>query len=487
MKDSLSSNSKRKMKYFIFLLKLVIFFSKIVGAQTSSNNIQQTQNFTRVTKYSDIIINYATVSTTPNGDLIYISSHWRDSTTYYYYGLKKNGRAYFLNNGEETPFKSITSDVVRNEGRIFGIKLNTTSNDKKEYIVAFGNNNANFELYDFDDNDRVYKIIGKTFFGTEKNSFHYSSIFPLKNEPTSYIISTIESYNSNSKYRFLLTKCLFYNKDISTYEPIRESISEEIVKIFTACCFESKNNFIFCFYLKDNSNIKISVYNYNLNELNSTLITSISDSTGEMFYRSVHFVDDAGAFAFMDEDNNFAIQFKKNQDNSIEDYFATNPKITIINNNYSSKSKIAAMIKLKDKKICLATISSDNTELNLFMLNNYFSEFIKIRHYNIKNYNLYKLKIREELYLSLYNDLIAMAFEGLYDGSSTYAYSMVLSYPNSTDFSIDITDNLISFINPIIKLYQNCKIENNIFGYFFSGYKIYNFTERFTIIILTIS
>ena len=81
------------------------------------------------------------------------------------------------------------------------------------------------------------------------------------------------------------------------------------------------------------------------------------------------------------------------------------------------------------------------------------------------------------MHLSLYNDLIAMAFGGLYDGSSTFSYSMVVSYPNSTDFSIDITDNLISFVNPIIKLYEKCNIENNIFGYLFSGYIIYNFTK----------
>ena len=45
-----------------------------------------------------------------------------------------------------------------------------------------------------------------------------------------------------------------------------------------------------------------------------------------------------------------------------------------------------------------------------------------------------------------------MAFGGLYDSSNTFSYSMVVSYPNSTDFSIDITDNLISFVNPILQL-----------------------------------
>ena len=68
--------------------------------------------------------------------------------------------------------------------------------------------------------------------------------------------------------------------------------------------------------------------------------------------------------------------------------------------------------------------------------------------------------------------------------SKDYLYGslIIFSYPNSTDFNIDITDYLTSFTNPIIKLYEKCNIENNIFGYFFLGIQIINFTDGLTLI-----
>ena len=309
MKDFFAFKSKKNMNFFIFFINITIFLYKIEPVfLDTGNNIEQIQNFTRVTKYTDIVINYAALCTTPNGDLLCISSYYTTSTTYYSYGLKKNGRSYFLNNGEETPYKTINSDVVRNEGNIFAIKLNSTSNEDKEYVITFGNNNANFELYDFDDNNKIYKVEGKTFFGTSSNPFHYSTIFKLKNEQNTYIISIIGKIGNN--FNFILMKIIFYNKDISSYSPIKTSISESCAEVVTSCCFESKNNFIFCFYLKDSSNYKISVYHYNLTELASTSITPIYYSDKMVFYRSVHFTEDAGAFIYMDTDNNFEIQFK---------------------------------------------------------------------------------------------------------------------------------------------------------------------------------
>jgi len=458
-------------------LKFIIFLYKIdpilLGAGIyTPTDIEKAQNLTRISKYSDIIINYATLATTLNGDLICISSPY-SGYTYYYYGLKKNGRSYFLKNGEETYSTSITSDQKRNEGTISSIKLNSTSDDK-EYVIAFGDNAAYFELYDFDDNNRVYKIDGKTFFGTTINPFHYSSVFKLKKEKYIFIISIIAKISTTNT--FFLMKCLFYNKDISTYYPIKTNITESCAESATSSCFESENNFIFCFFLKDTSKYKIAVYHYNLTELTSTFIDPIYYSDKTIFHRSVHFIEDAGAFAYVDSDETIAIQFKKYNGEIIENYFVTKFKIKITNNNYEFNSKKADMIKLKNKKFCLSTFTTDETELNIFIIDNYLEEKIKIRHYIIKTYSLYKLKIREELHLSLYNDLIAMTFGGLYDSSSTFSYSMVVSYPNSTDFSIDITDNLISFVNPILQLYEKCNIENNIFGYYFSGYIIYNFT-----------
>ena len=59
----------------------------------------------------------------------------------------------------------------------------------------------------------------------------------------------------------------------------------------------------------------------------------------------------------------------------------------------------------------------------------------------------------------------------------TYSLFIIFSYPNSTDFTIDITDNITSSTNAIIKLYEKVNIENNIFGYVFDSIQINNYTN----------
>ena len=421
------------------------------------------------------------MSTTPNGDLLCISSFFSSSKTLYFYGLKENGRPYFLENGKETPFRTTDSEQARNEGAIFGIKLSKESNDDKEYIIGFANNNANFEIYDFD-NNIIYKESCKTIFGTSRNSFQYASIFRLNTDEQNYYIISIPAHNSSNKKLFYLMKFYFSNLQISTYPPTKIGITTESAETKISSCFESENNYIFCFYLDTNNNYIINVYNYDLQIIGTTSFSSTyyGDST---FFKCIHFTEDAGAFLYYDTDKNIAIQFKNYINGELYDYFNSNPKIKINNNNYMNQTKITDMIKLADKKFCIALISSNNEELNLFVVNNYVDEKIKIRHYNIKIYNLYLFKIKDELSLSLYNGFIAMASAVIYDGSRLTGSLIIFNYPNSTDFSIDITDNLISFINPIIKLNEKCKIENNIFGYIFAGIKIYNFSDGLKLLI----
>ena len=135
------------------------------GTCTIANDIINDQWLNRISQYSFFKSNYATLSTTPNGDLVCISSVYSGSLDLNFFGLKKNGRGYFKENNEETPFRTTITDQSRNEGNIFAIKLNSTSNRDKEYVIGFANNNASFELYDFD-NNQIYKQNGKTFFKT---------------------------------------------------------------------------------------------------------------------------------------------------------------------------------------------------------------------------------------------------------------------------------------------------------------------------------
>ena len=118
------------------------------GICTLENDIAKDQNFTSVIAYTDSNPDFITIGTSPNGNLISSATMW-GKTLKYFYGLKKNGRPYFYSNNEETLFAQSDSDQGRTESNIFGIKLNGSNYDK-EYIISFGKEDSNFELYDFE-------------------------------------------------------------------------------------------------------------------------------------------------------------------------------------------------------------------------------------------------------------------------------------------------------------------------------------------------
>ena len=98
--------------------------------------------------------------------------------------------------------------------------------------------------------------------------------------------------------------------------------------------------------------------------------------------------------------------------------------------------------------------------------------------------NLYLYEFREILKMSLYNNFIALcssyiqriSFENNDEHSSSL---LLLSYPNSIDFDIDISDNIINTQSVIIDLNSKCNIDNNIFGLIPIGVQIINFDEIF--------
>ena len=248
---------------------------------------------------------YVSLATTGDGDLICISNAY-EKTKKYFYGLKSNGRPYFKENNIETSFNEIDTGTQRNEGNIYALKLN---GGDKEYVVAFGANEAYFELYDFDDNNKVYKEVGTTFFQTGYNTFKYGSIFKLTNDINYYIISFIAQIPIYQTKSFYLIRYLFNNLDIAYNKPTTLVKNIDAGNSLYSSCFESENKYIFCFFLDSSNKYAIKVYDYNLQILAESSITS-TYYTDTTFYKCVHFVGDSGAFLYYDTDKNIAIQFK---------------------------------------------------------------------------------------------------------------------------------------------------------------------------------
>ena len=469
----------------MFIIYILIFYIKLVLLE-ESNPIVNTETLTSIIKYSLSTppTNYATVATTPKGNLICSSSFYQDSTIKYYYGLTPNGRPYFKKDGIETEFSNADSNKTRNEGNLYGIQL-AGSSDDKEYILAIGNNNADVEIYDFTlEQPVIYTKLAKDFFSVNYNTFKYFTIFKLKNGDNYYLISIILQNTGDYKNYFHLYKLQFSNFNIDTNSPFKSQIEFKIdTGLYFTSCYETDSNYIICFYICKNSNDEqiytIQSFDYNMNNAIQTTTIANTKYDAAIFYKCIHFTGNVGAFFYFNNEGDICIEFKKYESNNFNSYFNNiklNP-IKIDNDNYSDNVAKSDLIKIADKKFCYITISTDAEKLNLFMFNNFIDEKFIIRHYTVKTFEKNNFKFGQELRASLYNDYIALATVGNLGGTSSYSYIIIFSYPNSTDFRLDITDTLKAYEKPIINFLEHCKIENNIFGYETVGIQLINFSE----------
>ena len=443
------------------------------------NDIVRDQNFTSIVIFADSNPDFITICTTPNGNLISSSTLW-GKTLKYFYGLKKNGRPYFYNNNEETLFAQSDSDQGRFESIIFGIKLNGSNYDK-EYIISFGKETSNFELYDFENKDnQVYYQDGIVFFQTTSNFFLRGSIFKLKNEDDYYIIGLMAHSGTTN---FYLIKLLFKSIDIVNNSPIVNVKTIESLRELMVSCFESEKNYIICFYHSLERKYSTIIFDQDLNELANKTIAEVS--VIGVFYKCVHFIRETGAFLYYEyyESNTIlAIQFKEYKNGEIINYFNTKSKIQINITGFVNAVKLNDVIKMEDSKFCFITISNDYDEMKIIILSNYIEEKIKIRYYLIYIKNYYFFSLSKEFMLSLYNEMIALAGISAIEREDRYGSIIIFCYPNSTDFIINLTDYNNNTTNPLIKFYEKCKIENNIFGHIFTGIQIISFSNGLKLI-----
>lgn len=378
------------------------------GICTVENDIIKTQWFTSFINFTEEDYLYTLITTTENGDVIASSTRYEEpNTSKYYYGLKKNGRPYFNNNGEESSIKKIESDTIRYEGNIFGIKLKGNNNNK-EYIIGFGIYEAYFELYDFD-NNMIYKKPGTNFFNTYYNYFHSAAILKIEGKDNYYIIGIIEKNENN--YYFNLMKLQFTSPDITTYSPILKKIKFECYNSKIVSCFETESKNIICFFRDKSNKYVISVFDQELNSLlNSTLLEIKYYIDGDdIFLKCVHFKNESGVFFYYETKNSPAIQFKKYNSGEMVRHFSSINEIKIEYKSYDIEIKNNNFLKINDKEFCLINVNTEKEQLKVVIIFNYAEENIKLRYYQFLCYQYFYFKFGNQFSATIYNGLIAIA------------------------------------------------------------------------------
>ena len=452
------------------------------GICTIENEIRKSQIFTSIIQFSGENYDYALITTTPNGDLL-ASSSKNCNYLKYFYGLKNNGRPFFYDNGTETPLKLIDTYSFRHEGNLFGVKFDV-ENDDKEYIISIGNDISAFEIYDFENNITKTENLG-ILFPIGVLIFYKGTILKLNSTNNIYIIGFIDY---NGEYHFVLSKLRFTSIEINEYSPIESSLSYLSSSCKIVSCFETISNDIICFFLDANKHYTMIVLDQNLNgKKNETLYDQPPTDT-EIFYKCVHFKDISGAFLYYESNNDIKVQFKQYNSTTeeISNYFNSVENLTIHYFGQHTNVKSNDMIKLEDSKFCFIAINSNHNyddQLFIVIVNNYLDEYIKISYYAYANVLFSNYFFGDELSISLYNGLIAMVSSNHLGSSeeNQYISLIIFSYPNSTDFDLDITENLKLSRNVNINLKERVKIENNLFGYILYGIKIIDFTDGFIV------
>ena len=431
---------------------------------------------------------YINVESSEANNLYYLSSSFPASNVRKFYILNNEGFGLFDKNN---PFITLIVDDPENKGRfesdILLIKL-FSSNDNKEYLINLSLGIQNAELYDFYNKNIYFNIMEKTFGQTNINTLigtHFKLKLSSEQNQNIYLIGILaHKYpTSAGEPNLFLKKVNFYSLDISNNNNFSfETQSIKCSKTRMISCYETSKNFIVCFLKNEDNEYRIIIYNYNLElKINYNLSMETSNVKEEqIFFKCIHFFEETGAFGFYSNDANplIVFQFKRYlyESNSIIDHF----KQIKIDNYYFSKELLSLndMIKIEDKKFCFVGVSINKDIFYIISLYNYYEDNFEIKIYSINTQNLYNFIFSRVLKLTIYNNFLVLgAYNSIESKGNGYSSLIIFSYPNTTDVNLELSDYL--FKNNKMKIYNltfelNAKltIENNIFGYTYSGIKI---------------
>ena len=239
----------------MFIIKIVLIFFLLKNNKTTAQLIdkiieigEENCRFTKISKYS-------------NGDMIVSTyANQRFSFFYHFYGLKENGRPLFIKDGKETPFNYINFEAqsflynMYNDGEAGIIKTSTT---KEEYLISFGRLSTYTQLYDFENQNIIYKqtmnlfnlnliynIRGSLFSLKDTNNYLYAGIVISNNINWPYPFPS-----TSNKYLTLYSLCFNKKDSISTETIILSSSSQLQAYGNMVSCFQTDGKNIFCFYI----------------------------------------------------------------------------------------------------------------------------------------------------------------------------------------------------------------------------------------------
>ena len=493
------------LSFYFSFFQIIIYISEFLASKENTGycqletEINSTKILNRIINIGRKDFRYVNFASYSNGDMVFLTTAYlgldnkKPQKTRIFYGFKKNGRPLF--NGsyfysfemnitpeiEEINEENITIKTIKHrnkyEGESLVIKESGNITDKKEYLMSLSKKFSFVEIYDFE-NEITYKKDLNIFANCTELIFSYRhAFFPLFSNDTNYyyILGFI-----NNQSRYIIQKHLF--NSIQDFEYEDTLIKNITINNFKAkvpksgvSCFQTEQQFIICFFLTTKPNFVIAAYNTNLEEIKNSSLSSKSSSSNP-FYKCLHLKGEIGIFTYYN--NSFPVLFLLEYNNNS----GFNNIIAEINLNKTENNEtkldddllLNDMIKITENKIYYC--STDKNKTSIYIISIYlYNTTYKIRYYiiNMKNYgNQYTIHL--EMRMHNYNNFLVFGFS---HSNNAFNSLLIFSYPNSTDTNIDLFQKLFPLSNNsdlYINLNNETRIENNLFGYIFSGIIIYD-------------
>ena len=424
---------------------------------------------------------YINIAVTESNNLYVITSGYPSSNERYIYILNREGIGWFDGSPFTISYVNDSGNKGRYESSAFTIKL--YSNKEKsyqDYLMSISKAEQNVEILDFYNGRIIVKEVVSAF-GSLSNVFSFvcAHVKLLNNDNLNiYLIGLLAIEYQDAQNHidyFYLKKTKF--EDTLEPEVIKETKTKAYAGSYMVSCYETTSPFIVCFFRNENKKYTMIVYTQDL-EQKDYLPFDDGNSKDETFLKCVHFSDKTGAFAYFTDNSQplLIIRFKKFDNNQINDYSQSVPYLILNNYNLNTFMTLSDIAKVNDSKIYYVGTSNDNKILYIISIINYYEDKFMTRIYSVNMYNFHnQYNFNKQIGIVLYKYMIAMASSFLYGSDKTpYSSITIFGYPNTTDVTFEISNYLfnnndIKINNLSVEINGEFIMENNIFGYIYSG------------------
>ena len=485
-------NERLIFKSNINIFIKVIFFWLIIdsinadGCFISNKTIIASQWLNNIICLGAENLRYINIATFSSGDMIVEATSSSDYSDRIFYGIKRNGDPFFTDgqyHSKITVSGETESNNARNEAEIFIVTIDNT-----EYLFSLGmGSNIYAELYDLNNQVILSKKLATSLLSTSKIYSVRGAASYLVVSGTNYIIFPF----IDSSEDFYIKRIYFSSTNIESNSPTLKSYSVSS-RGRVVSCFITGSNYIICLFLHISKAVwqyyHIGIYDTNLNKKKEIVTDyySVDYTLGKefnYFSKCIHLEENIGAFIFFKAsgtvihsvDTYPTIIFREVESaTSLNEYLY---EISLDKKTFNQGILLNDFIKISTTKLCFISASSSKDDLYIVLINIFNTNKIVLRYYTLNIFTKYTFKILSDMRLNLYNNYISFGFsfcrqESCDDNSdSHYAGLMIFSYPNGTDYSLNITkyifDNNDSN-NLSIDLKNHVRIDNNVFGLIYS-------------------